>query len=92
MATQLDPRELDLQEQLARIRQIGMNTDKIILENQKLQLERLKVEADTEKAIAEVRKLNADTKVVSFAAVFQGFIAIAAMLGAGAAIIKLFFP
>jgi hypothetical protein len=92
MATHIPPGDLDLQEQLARIRQIGLNTEKIILENQRLQLERLKVEADTEKAIAEVRKLAADTRVVSVATVFQGLIAVAALIGAGAAIAKLFFP
>ncbi len=36
MATQLDPRELDLQEQLVRIREMGANTDRLITENQKL--------------------------------------------------------
>ncbi|AJP72875.1 hypothetical protein [Sphingomonas hengshuiensis] len=71
MATQMDRNELDLQEQLARIRQMGVNTDK---------------------AIAEMQKTRIDTKIVSFATVFQGFIAVAALLGAGAAIAKLFFP
>ena len=71
MATQMDRNELDLQEQLARIRQMGANTDK---------------------AIAELQKTRVDTKVVTFATIFQGLIAIAALLGAGAAIGKLLFP
>ena len=71
MATQMDREQLDLEEQLARIRQMAVNTDK---------------------AIVEIQKVQADTKVVTFATVFQGFIAIAALLGAGAAIGKLIFP
>ena len=71
MATQMDREQLDLEEQLARIRQMAVNTDK---------------------AIVEIQKDQADTKVVTFATVFQGFIAIAALLGAGAAIGKLIFP
>ena len=71
MATQMDREQLDLEEQLAGIRQMAVNTDK---------------------AIVEIQKVQADTKVVTFATVFQGFIAIAALLGAGAAIGKLIFP
>jgi hypothetical protein len=71
MATQMDERELDLQEQLARIRQMGAEHDRIA---------------------AETRKLFAESRVVSVATIFQGFIAVAALLGAGAAIAKLFFP
>ena len=48
--------------------------------------------ASTEKALADIQKTRADTKVVTLATVFQGLIAIAALLGAGAAIAKLFFP
>jgi len=92
MATQLDPHELDIQEQLARIRQMGLNTDKLILESQKLQLERLKVETDTEKALAEIRQINAATQFMPRSMIFQAMLATAALLGAGAAIAKLFFP
>ena len=70
MATQMDPGELSLQEQLVRIRQMVVNTDK---------------------AIAEMQTTRVDTKVVTFATVFQGLIAIAALIGAGATIAKLFF-
>ena len=47
---------------------------------------------ESEKFSAETRKLLADTKVVTFATIFQGLIAVAALLGAGAAIAKLLFP
>jgi nicotinic acid mononucleotide adenylyltransferase len=52
---------------------------------------RLMIE-ESEKFSAETRKLVAESKSVSLATVFQGAIAIAALLGAGAAIAKLFFP
>ena len=71
MATHVEREQLDLEEQIARIRQMGVNTDK---------------------AIVEMQKVRADTKVVTFATVFQGLIAIGALIGAGAAIAKLFFP
>ena len=92
MATQVLADDLDLQEQFARIRQMGVNTDKLILENQKLLLERLQVESYTEKAIAEVRKLNSETALMPKSIGFQAMLATAALLGAGAAIAKLFFP
>ena len=54
---------------------------------------------EMEKIVAETRKLNADankvgveTKTIPYATIFQGLIAIAGLLGAGAAIAKVFFP
>jgi hypothetical protein len=78
MATQMDRAELDLQEQIARIRQMGVNTDKAI--------------ADMQKTHADIDKVLLDTKIVSFSTIFQGLLAVAALIGAGAAIAKLFFP
>ena len=52
---------------------------------------RLMIE-ESEKFSAETRKLVAESRSISLATVFQGAIAIAALLGAGAAIAKLFFP
>ncbi|KRA83008.1 hypothetical protein [Altererythrobacter sp. Root672] len=49
-------------------------------------------QAEIDQLQAEVRKLAAETKVISPAVIFQGMIATAALLGAGAAIAKLFFP
>ncbi|MBX9814539.1 MAG: hypothetical protein A4S12_01755 [Proteobacteria bacterium SG_bin5] len=99
MATQVPPGDLDLQEQFARIRQIIVNSEKLQLEHQKLQLEQLQVQTDTEKALAETRRIVADmlkaqaeTKILPFSTIFQAMLATAALLGAGAAIAKLFFP
>jgi len=71
MATQLDPKELDLQEQLVRIRRAVYESDKFS---------------------AETRKLLAESRSLSLATIFQGGIAIAALLVAGAALAKVFFP
>ena len=78
MATQADRGEIDLQEQLARIREMGANTDKLIAVNQK--------------ALAELSKIKAETEFLPRAMIFQAMIAAAALFGAGAAVAKLFFP
>jgi hypothetical protein len=77
MATQLDD-PLDLKEQLARIDQMRASTEKAI--------------ADIQKTRVDIDKVQIETKLITLATVFQGFIAIAALLGAGAALAKLFFP
>jgi len=78
MATHIPPGDLDLQEQLARIRQMGVSTEQALIEFQKTRV--------------DIEKVLKDTRVVTFATVFQGFIAVAALLGAGAALAKLMFP
>ncbi len=90
MATQADRGEIDLQEQLARIREIGANAEKLILEGQKLAFERNKLEAERLKMEVERIKTKADTEFMPRAMIFQAMIAAAALLGAGAAIAKLF--
>ena len=77
MATQLDD-PIDLREQIARIDQMRASTEKALI--------------DIQKTRVDVDKVLVDTRVASVATVFQGLIAIAALLGAGAAIAKLFFP
>ena len=77
MASQADRGEIDLQEQLVRIREMGANTDRLIAENQKLN-------AESQTLITEVRFMP---RAINF----QAMIAFAAILGAGAAIAKLFF-
>ena len=77
MATQLDD-PLDLKEQLARIDQMRASTEKAI--------------ADIQKTRVDIDKVQIETKLITLATVFQGLIAIAALLGAGAALAKLFFP
>ena len=60
------------------------------LEEQLIRIQRAREES--EKFSAETRKLLVESRTISIATVFQGFIAVAALLGAGAAIAKLFFP
>lgn len=78
MASQIDPRGLDIEEQIVRIRKAQQEIDQI--------------SAETRKLLADANKVNLEANVVTYATVFQGFLAIAALLGAGAAIAKLFFP
>ena len=77
MATHVDG-PLDLQEQLARIDQMRASTEKALI--------------DIQKTRVDIDKVLVDTRVVSFATIFQGLIAVAALIGAGAAIAKLLFP
>ena len=92
MATHLSGDQIDFDERLARLREIISNGEKLQLEGQKLQAERLKLEAERLRIEAERLKTGVYTRITPFATVFQGLIAIAALLGAGAAIAKLFFP
>ena len=62
---------LDLEEQLARIAQMRV---------------------DSEKSQAQIHKLIEETRIVTPQVIFQGAIAMAALIGAGAALAKLFFP
>ena len=78
MATQLPPGDLDLQEQIARIRKTQEEVDKFA--------------AESRKAVADMLKAQAEVRVLPLSTVFQGAIAFAAILGAGAALAKLFFP
>ena len=51
-----------------------------------------KLVEDVVKSQAETRKLTAETQYMPQAMIFQAMLATAALLGAGAAIAKLFFP
>ena len=51
-----------------------------------------KAQQEIDQISAETRKLLAESRVVSYSTIFQGLIAVAALLGAGAAIAKLLFP
>ena len=62
---------LDLEEQLARIAQMRV---------------------DSEKSQAQIHKLIEETRIVTPQVIFHGAIAMAALIGAGAALAKLFFP
>jgi uncharacterized coiled-coil DUF342 family protein len=109
MATQMSQNDLDITEQLARIRRISAESDKLneerlqftreqfermrklTEETDRLNAERRKLTAEADKFGAERRKVMEETKLVSYATIFQGLIAVAALLGAGAALAKLFF-
>ena len=78
MASQLDPYRLDLEEQLVRIQRAREESEKF--------------SAETRRIVAEMLKAQAETKILPFTAIFQAMLASAALLGAGAAIAKLFFP
>lgn len=71
MATQIDQRDLDLQDQLARIR---------------------KTQAEIDKMFDERAKLQVEIKILPISVILQAFIAAAALMGAGAVIVKIFFP
>ena len=71
-------RSVDLEEQLARIEQMRASTEKALI--------------DIQKTRVDIDKVLTDTRMVSIATIFQGLIAVAALLGAGAAIAKLIFP
>lgn len=69
MVTQFDQDPLGLQEQIARIRMIGIEQDK---------------------RQVEIRKLMQDIKLATPQMFFQDALALAALIGAGAALAKLF--
>ena len=69
MVTQFDQDPLGLQEQIARIRMIGIEQDK---------------------RQVEIRKLMQDIKLATPKMFFQDALALAALIGAGAALAKLF--
>lgn len=52
----------------------------------------LKTQVEIEKMFAERDKLKIETRILPVSIILQAFIAIATMLGAGAAIAKVFFP
>lgn len=64
-------------------------TDSFDLEEQLARIRRAREES--EKFSAETRKFVGETKFMPLSTVFQGLIAIAALLGAGGALAKLFF-
>ena len=85
MATQIEPRELDLQEQLVRIR-------RNVEEGEKFSAETRKLVAEMGKLNVEMSKSQSDLKYQPWFILFQGVLAAAALMGAGAALAKLLFP
>ena len=89
MATQPDEMKLDLEEQLVRIAKMRAETDKLIEENR---LARPQIWAEAELARARTERLIQETRLATPQTFVQGAIAMAALIGAGAALAKLFFP
>ena len=84
MATQARD-NFDFDEQRVRIL-------RTIEEVQTLQEERLKLEAERLRMEAERLKAHAEVEFMPRSMIFKAMLASAALLGAGAAIAKLFFP
>ena len=98
MATQFLPDQLELDERQARLREIIVNSEKLQLEGQKLSFERnkldaerLKMDAERLKMDAERSKIDRETGIITWVTIFQAMLATAALIGAGAAIAKIFF-
>ena len=70
------PTTPDFEEQLARIRRMNVETQKFVEEGMKL--------------AAEARKLNREATIIPFTAIFTAFTAGAAVVGAVAALFKLY--
>ena len=92
MATQLSLDQLELDERQARLREILVNSEKLQLEGQKLAFERNKLDAERLKMEAERLKTDREAGVITWVTIFQAMLATAALIGAGAALAKLFFP
>ena len=78
MATQPDQDALNVQEQIARI---AKTLEEIV-----------KTQAETVHLRAQKAKAETETVLMPRSMIFQAMLATAALLGAGAAIAKLFFP
>jgi hypothetical protein len=78
MATNLDPDKFDYEERFARLRLTIEESEKF--------------SAETRRIVADMLKAQAETKIMPWSTIFQAMLATAALLGAGAAIAKLFFP
>jgi hypothetical protein len=76
MATQWETDQAYLDERLARLRLAVEESEKF--------------SAETRRIVADMIKTQAETKILPWSMIFQ--LATAALLGAGAAIAKLFFP
>ena len=90
MATQADPREFDLQEQLARIRKMGAEQDQAQAYTRKLLEDARLAAVDVDKRHAEIKKLEQDTEHAAKDLLLRGLIAGAGMTAAVAALVKVF--
>jgi hypothetical protein len=93
MATQLDVKELDLQEQIARIAKIQEDIDRSRAEMHRMNGVAYERElAEIDRIRLDAAKLRSETQFMPRSMIFQAMLATAALLAAGAAMAKLFFP
>jgi len=78
MATQWETDQAYYDERLARLRLMVEESEKF--------------SAETRKLVADMTKAQSDLKYQPWFILFQGVLATAALMGAGAALAKLFFP
>lgn len=83
---------LDLDEQIARIRRHQVESDKLQAESHKLLSEQLKLQAEQLKLSMEAAKLARDRSLAPWQIVLTLLGAGGALFGAGAAFVKLFGP
>jgi hypothetical protein len=74
------------------IRRLNRDAAKLEAETRKLLAEADKLKAEKYKLSAESSKLERDAMLSPWLILFQGTVAAAALMGAGAAFAKLFFP
>ena len=89
-APQHDP--LYLEEQLARLAKMRRDDEKTNVDIQKMGVEIQKTGVEIQKTSVEIQKLVQDIKLATPQLFFQGGLATAALIGATAAIAKIFFP
>ena len=100
MASHPEAIPLDLQEQIARIAKIQEDIDRSRAEMNRMQgIDKDRALVEHERTIAEIErirleaaKFRSETQLMPRSMIFQAMLATAALLGAGAAIAKLFFP
>ncbi len=78
MATQIEPKALDLEERIVQMRLAVEESEKF--------------SAETRRIVVDMIKTQAETKILPWSTIFQAMLATAALLGAGAAVAKALFP
>jgi len=78
MATQIEPKALDLEERIIQMRLAVEESEKF--------------SAETRRIVADMIETQAETKILPWSMIFQAMLATAALLGAGAAVAKFFLP
>ena len=90
MATQINPDEPNVEEQLVRIRKMIAESDRIADERQKMNAEIAKLSVEGQKMNAEITKLSVETRLAPWQLALGGVTSGAALFAAAAAFTKLF--